>query len=100
MDRLLLGVTPNPPHKQSQVIAPLPLRLEMAQAAIQNNPSFELSRVDIDRQPPHYALDTCSFFMSSTRGRKSFTLLAATHSRTCPPGTAVKISWQLAMGLA
>ena len=28
------------------------------QAAIQDNPRFVLSRVDIDRTPPHYAVDT------------------------------------------
>ena len=30
----------------------------MLLAAVADNPSFEVSRVDIDRPPPHYALDT------------------------------------------
>jgi nicotinate-nucleotide adenylyltransferase len=30
----------------------------MLQAAIHNDPAFELSQVDIDRPPPHYAVET------------------------------------------
>ena len=58
LDRLLWVLTADPPHKQGQFITPLPRRLEMLQAALADNPTFELSRVDIDRLPPHYALET------------------------------------------
>ncbi len=58
LERILWVLTPAPPHKQGQVISSLESRLEMLQAAIQNNASFEISRVDMDRPPPHYALDT------------------------------------------
>lgn len=58
LERILWVLTPAPPHKQGQVISPLASRLEMLQAAIQNNATFQISRVDMDRPPPHYALDT------------------------------------------
>ncbi len=58
LDRLLWVLTPDPPHKQSQHITSLEQRLEMVQAAILNDPAFELSRVEIDRPGPHYAVDT------------------------------------------
>ncbi len=58
LDRLLWVLTPDPPHKQKQRITPCGLRLELLQAALRDNPAFELSRVDIDRPGPHYALDT------------------------------------------
>jgi len=58
LDRLLWVLTPNPPHKQGHIISPLEIRLEMVVSAIQDNPAFELSRVEIDRPAPHYALDT------------------------------------------
>lgn len=58
LDRLLFVLTPSPPHKQSRTITPIEIRLEMVQSAIMDNPAFELSRVDIDRPPPQYAVDT------------------------------------------
>lgn len=58
LETVLWVLTPNPPHKIGQRITALSLRLEMVQAAIGDNPNFALSRVEIDRPPPHYALDT------------------------------------------
>ena len=58
LDRLLWVLTPTPPHKHEREITPLVDRLPMVQSAIDVDPDFELSRVDIERQPPHYALDT------------------------------------------
>lgn len=58
LDRLLWVLTADPPHKRGQPLTPLADRLDMVAAALCDNPAFELSRVDIDRPPPHYALDT------------------------------------------
>ncbi len=58
LDRLLWVLTPDPPHKQDQVITPIEHRLAMVNLAIQDNPKFELSRVELDRPGPHYTLDT------------------------------------------
>jgi nicotinate-nucleotide adenylyltransferase len=58
LDRLLWVLTPDPPHKQNQEISPATQRLELVQAAIGDNPHFELSRVELDRPGPHYAVDT------------------------------------------
>jgi nicotinate-nucleotide adenylyltransferase len=58
LDRLLWVLTPDPPHKQGQVIRPWTQRLEMVRLATAENPAFEISRVDIDRPSPHYAVDT------------------------------------------
>ncbi|MCE1253431.1 MAG: nicotinate-nucleotide adenylyltransferase [Anaerolineae bacterium] len=58
LDRVLWVLTPDPPHKQHQVISSLQQRLQLVQAAINDNPTFELSCVDINRQPPYYAADT------------------------------------------
>jgi len=56
--RVLWVLTPAPPHKQGQRITPLAQRERMVRAAISGEPRFLFSRVDIDRPPPHYALDT------------------------------------------
>lgn len=58
LNRVLWVLTLKPPHKQGWAITPLQHRLDMVLAAIGKDPSFELSRVDIDRDPPHYAVDT------------------------------------------
>ena len=58
LTRLLWILTPDPPHKQDQIITPTEHRLAMVKLAIQDNPSFELSRVELDRPGPHYTLDT------------------------------------------
>ncbi len=58
LDRLLWVLTPFPPHKRDQTITSLEHRLNMLTVTISADPRFELSRVEIDRPGPHYALDT------------------------------------------
>lgn len=58
LDRLLWVLTPDPPHKQGQPLTPSEHRLAMVELAIADNPTFELSRVDMDRPGPQFALDT------------------------------------------
>jgi len=58
LDRVLWVLTPQPPHKRAQPVSPLETRFELLQAALTGDPSFEISRVDIDRSPPHYAAET------------------------------------------
>jgi len=58
LERVLWVLTPNPPHKNDQSITPLNDRLDLLAAALDDDPAFELSRVDIDRPAPHYAVDT------------------------------------------
>jgi nicotinate-nucleotide adenylyltransferase len=60
LDRLLWVLTPDPPHKQDQVISTLAQRIALVQSAIDDNPIFELSDIDIDRPGPHFAVDTVS----------------------------------------
>ena len=58
LTRLLWTLTPEPPHKQDQSITAIEYRLAMVNLAIEDNPSFELSHVELDRPGPHYTLDT------------------------------------------
>lgn len=58
LDRLLFVLTPLPPHKGDHQIATLDDRLAMVSAAIQDDPGFELSRIEVDRPGPHYSADT------------------------------------------
>jgi nicotinate-nucleotide adenylyltransferase len=56
--RLLWVLTPDPPHKLNKIVSPAEQRLELVKAEIAGEPAFELSRVDLDRRGPHYAVDT------------------------------------------
>lgn len=56
--RVLWLVSGQSPLKLDRPLSPVEARIEMVQAAIADNPHFVLSRVDIDRLPPHYTLDT------------------------------------------
>jgi nicotinate-nucleotide adenylyltransferase len=58
LTRVLWTVTPDPPHKQDQFITSLEHRVAMVKLAIQDNPSFELSDVELNRPGPHYTIDT------------------------------------------
>lgn len=58
LSRLLWTVTPDPPHKQDQQITPLEHRLAMVRLAIRDDPSFELSEIELSRPGPHYTIDT------------------------------------------
>jgi nicotinate-nucleotide adenylyltransferase len=58
LTRVLWTVTPDPPHKQDQMITPLEHRLAMVKLAIQDNPLFELSDIELNRPGPHYTVDT------------------------------------------
>ncbi len=58
LECVLFLLTPNPPHKLGQPVKPVEERLSMLQAALAGATGFQLSRVDIDRPPPHYAVDS------------------------------------------
>lgn len=58
LDKVLWVLTPEPPHKPGQQFAPIAARERLLLAAINGNPAFELSRVDLLRPGPHYAVDT------------------------------------------
>lgn len=58
LDRVLWVLTPLPPHKPDQKFTTLSIRKDMVLAAISGNSGFEFSSVDIDRDPPYYAVDT------------------------------------------
>ena len=58
LDQILWVLTPYPPHKKKQKITSIVNRERMVELAIDDNPLFVMSSIDIDRPPPHYAIDT------------------------------------------
>jgi nicotinate-nucleotide adenylyltransferase len=84
LTRLLWVLTPDPPHKQGQSIAPLEQRLEMVRLAIGNDPQFELSNVDLSRPGPHYALDTVKLLAGQNPGAELVYLMGGDSLRDLP----------------
>jgi len=58
LDEFKWIVTPEPPHKKGRSITPVKYRLDMLKQVVADQMMFEISEVDIQRVPPHYAADT------------------------------------------
>jgi nicotinate-nucleotide adenylyltransferase len=58
LSRMIWVLTAVPPHKMKNAISPLKDRAEMLRLAVQDEPGFETSTVDIERPGPHYTVDT------------------------------------------
>ncbi len=75
LTRLLWVLNPDPPHKQEQVITPLPHRLEMLQRTISDNSIFELSRLELDSPGPHYTINTIHLLKEQEPDAEIFLLI-------------------------
>jgi nicotinate-nucleotide adenylyltransferase len=84
LQKVLWVLTPKPPHKTSQLISPVEPRIDMVQAAIEDNPLFELSRVDLDREPPHYTLGTMKALHEIYPGTRFAYLMGSDSLRELP----------------
>lgn len=84
LDRLLWVLTPDPPHKRGQSITLLKYRQAMIKLAIDHNPQFELSRVDMDRPGPHFALDTVKIIAEQNPGANLIYLMGGDSLRDLP----------------
>jgi nicotinate-nucleotide adenylyltransferase len=61
LERILWVLTLVPPHKPDAPISPLDARMRMLREAIRGIDYFEISRADIDRPGPHYAVGTMNW---------------------------------------
>lgn len=60
LDKVLFVPTGQPWLKSDRMVTPARQRLEMLRLAVESNPYFEVSTVDIDRPGPSYTVDTMS----------------------------------------
>ncbi|MCB0167004.1 MAG: nicotinate-nucleotide adenylyltransferase [Anaerolineae bacterium] len=64
LERVLFVPAGDPPHKQAAKKTAAHHRCRIVELAIEDNPTFELSRVDLDRPGPHYSTDTVALIRS------------------------------------
>ena len=57
LDQVHFVPAADPPHKQGQVIAKKTDRLAMLELAVESNPAFNISLIDLERPGPHYTAD-------------------------------------------
>jgi nicotinate-nucleotide adenylyltransferase len=58
LELILWVLTPRSPLKPDGEPAPVDVRSRLVSAAIESNPRFRLSTVDIDREPPYFTIGT------------------------------------------
>jgi len=75
LDCTIWVLTPDPPHKQGKEISSLTHRLNMVEIAIGEDDGFSLSRVDIGRPGPHYAVDTAHILRDAYRDKELIYLM-------------------------
>lgn len=56
--QVLWVLTRRSPHKKTDAITPVEIRLHLVEVALAEFPEFMISRIEIDRTPPYYAVDT------------------------------------------
>lgn len=58
LEKVIFIPTGNPPHKENQKVTPPLDRYEMVKRAIVNNPFFEVSPIEMEREGYSYTVDT------------------------------------------
>lgn len=61
-----------PAHKKGYSVSDAAVRWKMTCAAIEGNPAFQASRVEIDRPGPSYAVDTIRLLCAERPGQKPY----------------------------
>ncbi len=84
LDQVLWLVAGQSPLKQTQPISPATVRAEMVQAAIADNPNFALSRIDLDRPPPHYTVDSLKLLRHEFPAAEFYFLMGEDSLRDIP----------------
>jgi nicotinate-nucleotide adenylyltransferase len=77
LDRLLLLVAGLPPHKLGEVLSPPDTRVEMARAAVAENPLLGVSDVELGRLGPTYTVETLRHVRAAHPDAELFFLLGA-----------------------
>src|SRR5262245_45040282 len=71
LERVLFVPAGLPPHKRDRVVTPPSHRVAMTELAVSGNPAFRVSRIEVERTGPSYAVDTVEEIAdrSATEGR-------------------------------
>ena len=92
MDTILFVPVADHPVKKDSTRSPINHRLAMLDLAIADNEAFSVSRVDIDREGPHYSADTVKIIQDQYPDAQLFFVMGGDNLRSLP-------TWQRAEDL-
>lgn len=72
LDRILFVPARIPPHKARPGITAAEDRFRMIQAAVENEPAFDVSRVEVDRDGPSFTVDTLAEIQRTSSAAEIF----------------------------
>jgi nicotinate-nucleotide adenylyltransferase len=75
LDSILFMPTGQPWRKSGRDITPAAHRVEMLRRAIADNPAFELSLLEVEREGPSYTVDTLQELISARPGSEVFLII-------------------------
>jgi nicotinate-nucleotide adenylyltransferase len=84
LERVFWVVTGKPPHKPDGPVASVEDRVAMVEAIIRGTTGFELSRADLDREPPHYSYGTVEWLRERFPSKRWAYLMGADSLRDLP----------------
>src|SRR3990172_3540106 len=96
LERVLWVVAGQSPLKLDRALSPAESRAAMVQAAIAGEPSFVLSRVDLDRPGPHYTVEALKILARENPGAELFFIMGEDSLRDLPrwrrPGEIIALA--------
>jgi len=84
MDHILFVPVADHPVKKDSTRSPIHHRLGMLDLAIDDNDAFSVSRVDIDREGPHYSADTVKIIQDQYPEAQLFFVMGGDNLRSLP----------------
>jgi nicotinate-nucleotide adenylyltransferase len=84
MDHVLFVPVADHPVKKNETRLPIRHRLAMLELATQDNDAFSISRVDIDREGPHYSADTVKILQKQYPEAQLFFVMGGDNLRSLP----------------
>lgn len=77
LDRVLLVPCLRSPHKPDGHRFGAELRLQMVEAAVADHPGLSASRIELDREPPSYSVDTLAHLAAEERDAALWLIVGA-----------------------
>lgn len=97
LDRVLWVPAGDPWRKSTVEVSPAEDRCAMVRLAIEENPTFELCTLEVDRSGPSYSVDTFSRLAETYRGGELFFILGLDSLRDLPawrePQRLLELTW-------